>query len=388
MSFLWLIAGFVLLIKGADILIDSAAKLAHLLAIPSFIIGFSVIAFGTSAPELAIGVFSGIRGANQITLGDVIGSCIANIALIIGVTALIHPLNIEKSVLFKDIPLSLAVQLLFTVLLLSDGRLSGIDAAILLTLFILFLFYIFRRSKEMVLLDEKAEVAEMDIKPVSENIRRRVAEAKTETESEPESESETEEIIKAAAEMDSTGATDIAEEEAESEEIIKAAAEMDSAGATDIAEAKEQSGIKLAGLILLSLLGIIGGGNLIVNSSTEIARMFGLSDVLIGITVVAIGTSLPELVTSVVAALKKQSDIAIGNIIGSNVFNVLFVLGTSALIHPIGSTEGIGRDILFMLVLTVLIFLIPLRSRRISKTGGILLLFLYIAFICYKVLTA
>mgnify|MGYP000031661763 CR=1 FL=1 len=317
MSFLLLVIGFALLIKSADILIESASKLAKLFAIPPFIVGFSVIAFGTSAPELVIGIFSGIKQNNLITLGDVIGSCIANIALIIGVTAVIHPLTIDKSVLYKEIPLSFFVQLLLFILLTLGGVLSMIDAVILLILFAVFLFYIFNRSKDLGITDLKNEgedVKEAEIHTVN-------------------------------------------------------------------------SKVKLVGLLLISIIGVIIGGNLVVNSSTEIAHMFGLSDVLIGVTIVAIGTSLPELVTSIVAALKKQSDIAVGNIIGSNIFNILFVLGISSFIHPIPKVAGLNLDILTMTFATLLVFLIPLRRKVISKLGGTMLLALYIAFMIYKVLS-
>ncbi len=311
MSFFLLILGFAVLIKSADILIDSASKLARMFAIPSFIIGFSVVAFGTSAPELVIGIFSGLSQSNLITLGDVIGSCIANIALIIGVTAIIRPLAIDSSVLYKEIPLSFGIQLLLFCMIIIGGVLSKIDAVILLILFAVFLFYIFSRSKNLGIANE-------------------------------ENESSTETTTK-------------------------------------------NPKIKLAGLLIISITGVIIGGNLVVNSSTAIAHRFGLSDVLIGSTIVALGTSLPELVTSIVAALKRQSDIAIGNIIGSNIFNILFVLGVSSLIHPIPKTPGITIDISIMLFATLLAFFIPLRCKTISRLGGIILLALYVSFMIYKV---
>lgn len=311
MNFFLLILGFAALIKCADILIDSASKLAKIFAIPSFIIGFSVVAFGTSAPELVIGILSGISQSNLITLGDVIGSCIANIALIIGVTAIIRPLAIDSSVLYKEIPLSFGVQLLLFCMFIIGSVLSKIDAVILLILFAVFLFYIFSRSKNLEISTEENE-------------------STTETNA-------------------------------------------------------EHSKIKLAVLLIISIIGVIIGGNLVVNSSTAIAHRFGLSDVLIGATIVALGTSLPELVTSIVAALKRQSDIAIGNIIGSNIFNILFVLGVSSLIHPILKTPGINVDILFMLFATLLAFFIPLRHKTVSKLGGIILLTLYVSFMIYKV---
>ena len=157
MSFFLLILGFAALIKSADILIDSASKLAKMFAIPSFIIGFSVVAFGTSAPELVIGIFSGVSQSNLITLGDVIGSCIANIALIIGITAVIRPLAIDKSVLYREIPLSFCVQLLLLGMLIIGGVLSRIDAVILLVLFVVFLLYVFNRSKSLGIIGEENE---------------------------------------------------------------------------------------------------------------------------------------------------------------------------------------------------------------------------------------
>ncbi len=311
MSFILLVAGFAVLIKSANILIDSASNLAKMFAIPSFIVGFSVVAFGTSAPELVIGILSGIKQNNLITLGDVLGSCIANIALIIGVTALIRHLAIEKSVLYREIPLSFGVQGLLFALLIIGGILSRIDAIILLILFVVFLFYIFKRSKDLGIATPQNE-CENDV--VAEN-----------------------------------------------------------------------SKIKLAGLLITSIIGVIIGGNLVVNSSITIAQMFGLSEVLIGATVVAIGTSLPELVTSVVAALKRKSDIAVGNIIGSNIFNILLVLGISSLIHPIPKTAGIDMDFFIMLFTTLAVFVITLRRKTISKFGGIILLAIYVSYIAYKI---
>lgn len=322
MSFVLLVLGFAALIKGADVLIDSASKLAKMLAVPSFIIGFTVLAFGTSAPELIIGIVSGLGQTNLITLGDVIGSCIANIALIIGITAIIHPLSIEKSVLYKEIPISFGVQLILSGMLFIGGILSRIDAAILLVLFAIFLFYIFKRSRNFGI-------------TVEENGAGTATEANNANEG----------------------------------------------NAAETAKTK----IKLAAWLIIGIAGVIAGGNLVVNSSTAIAHRFGLSDVLIGATIVALGTSLPELVTSVVAAIKKQSDIAIGNIIGSNIFNILFVLGVSSIIHPIKGSAGINVDIAFMLFATLLAFLIPLHRKTIYRSGGIALIIFYAAFILYKV---
>lgn len=210
-----------------------------------------------------------------------------------------------------------------------DGVLSRVDALILIALFIAFLFYIYDRSKKLGIESIENVANVVDDKNMLENNK-----------------------------------------------VVK-----------DKETFERSYKLKLAGYLLLSLIGVAAGGNLIVNSSTDIAQMFGLSDVLIGITIVAIGTTIPELITSIMAAMKKQSDIAIGNIIGSNIFNVLLVLGASTLIHPIPVTEGVGIDIAIMLFTTCLLFILPLRRRRISKFGGVILLTLYAAFFIFKILT-
>ncbi len=311
MSFVLLILGFVILIKSADILITSASKLAIMFSVPPFIIGFSVVAFGTSAPELVIGIVSGIQESNLITLGNIIGSCLSNFALIMGITAIIHPLVVNKLILHKELPITFGVQLALLTMLLVGNRLSRLDGIILVLLFIIFLLYIYTRSKKIV-------VDDVDIPP---------------------------------------------------EESLK-----------------RSSKIKLAAMLLVSIAGVIWGGNLVVNSSIEIAHIFGLSEVLIGVTIVAFGTSLPELVTSIMAATKKQSDLALGNIIGSVIFNILLVLGISSIISPIPQTSDINIDMFIMLSVTLLSFIISYRKKQVSRFGGISLLTFYIAFIAFKVL--
>lgn len=312
MSFVLLILGFVILIKSADILITSASNLAIMFSVPPFIIGFSVVAFGTSAPELVIGIVSGIQESNLITLGNIIGSCLSNFALIMGITAIIHPLVVNKLILHKELPITFGVQLALLTMLLVGNRLSRLDGIILVLLFIIFLLYIYTRSKKIV-------VDDVDIPP---------------------------------------------------EESLK-----------------RSSKIKLAAMLLVSIAGVIWGGNLVVNSSIEIAHIFGLSEVLIGVTIVAFGTSLPELVTSIMAATKKQSDLALGNIIGSVIFNILLVLGISSIISPIPQTSDINVDMFIMLSVTLLSFIISYRKKQVSRFGGIILLTFYIAFIVFKVLS-
>lgn len=309
-----LLIGFALLIKGSEFMIDSASKIAKEFKIPAFIIGFSVIGFGTSAPELVIGIITGISKTNSISMGDVLGSAIANIALVIGVAATLATIKIEKAVLWKEIPLSMATMILLMILLAVGGTLSRIDGFILLGCFAIFLFYIFTRSKSSVYVDEK-DVAKYKIKTP-----------------------------------------------------------------------RKVSKLQLAGILILSMAGVAAGGNFIVQSSTDIARMFGISEFLIGVTIVAIGTSLPELFTTITAIMKNKSDIAVGNVIGSNVFNILFVLGTSSAIYPIPWENGIQWDFFFALGATVLMVLLSARNKQIKKYHGILLLLFYITYILFKII--
>lgn len=319
MNFVYLAIGFALLIKGADWLVDSAAKLAKLFGVPSLIIGLSVVAFGTSAPEATVGIFSGIKHTNAITLGDVVGSSITNIALIIGISAILLPLPVDKSILKKEIPMSFGIQVLFFGLAMVGGILSRLDGIILLVLFLIFLIYLWKSIGN------------------------------------PSNEKPGEE----------------------------ATSEKGQEGTEDSNGIKYK--LKLVLFLIIGLACLIFGGNLVVDSSVGIAHAFGLSEALIGVTIVALGTSLPELVTCVVAAYRKESDIAVGNIIGSNIFNILFVLGLSSTISPIQVTNEINLDIAAMLLSTILLFLLAAFRKRLSRISGLVLVCFYILFLVYKI---
>lgn len=319
MNYLLLVIGFLLLIKGADWLVDAASKLAKTFGVPSLIIGLSVVAFGTSAPEATIGVFSAFKHANQITLGDVVGSSIANIALIIGISAILLPLSVDKSLIVKEVPMSFGVQVLFLVLIIIGFKISRFDSLIFLFMFALFIYYIWKTASKTIdnnINDNKNEI----------------------TENEPEDKSQT--------------------------MLYR---------------------LKLISILLVGLVCLVFGGSLVIDNSISIAHSLGISEAMIGVTIVAIGTSLPELVTCVVAAIKKESDIAIGNIIGSNIFNILFVLGLSALINPIAFKADNYMDVAAMLLSTILLYILMVLQKRITRLGGIILLSFYLLFIISKV---
>lgn len=334
MSFFYLVIGLIFLVKGADLLVDSASKLAKMYGVPAFIIGLSVVAFGTSAPEAAIGVLSGIKQANQITLGDVVGSSIVNIVLVIGLTSVILPLKVERSVTRKEIPISFIIQVVLVFMAYVGGVISRIDGIVLLIGFILFIFYIGKQSQNTVDIDNNNDDGNSYEQRPSDDLN----------------------ISKSLVQDGPVG--------------------------------KDKSKLyilKLLGLLMLGLAGLIAGGNIVVDSSVEIAHMFGLSETLIGLTVVAIGTSLPELVTCVLAAAKKEVEIAVGNVIGSNIFNVLFVMGLSTLIYPIGVTRDVFIDFAVMLAATLLLFVLTLLKASVSRIGGIILLLYYGLYLTMKI---
>ena len=310
LNFFILATGFVILIYGATLLVNGAASLAKKFNIPGIVIGLTIVAFGTSSPELVVNVAGSLKGTSGIVLGNIIGSNIFNVLLILGISAVIYPLTVKSNTTWMEIPLSFISSLLVFILasdIYLDGadinHLSRTDGIVLIFFFIIFLAYNFRLMKN--------------------------------------------------------GSFD--------EEI----------------SVKDYT--KLKSLIIIgigiAMLGI--GGTMIINSAVQVATMLGISERVIGLTVVAFGTSLPELATSVVAALKKNVDIAVGNIVGSNIFNVFFILGTSTIINPIPIAPGTGLDMLVNIGASLLLFVFIFtgKGRKIDRFEGAIFIALYTAYI-------
>ncbi len=310
-----ILAGFVLLIKGADFFVDGAASLARKLKIPSLVVGLTIVALGTSCPELAVSVSSSLSGANSMAVGNVIGSNLFNLLVVLGICAAITPVAVGKDVIKRDFPVSIGVMVVFGVLLLVGSQaytLDRIEAAILLALLIGYMIW-----------------------TVSAALKGR----------------------KNAAEEENT------------EKFVW---------------------WKCALFIVGGAAGIVFGGTLVVDhAKTLCCDGLGMSETLVGLTVCAIGTSLPELVTSVVAAKKGESDMAIGNVVGSNILNVVCILGVSGLISPIDVSMNIPMniiiDICIFLVTAVLCYIFCL-NKKINRTEGIILVVLYVAYMAYAVL--
>jgi cation:H+ antiporter len=305
---IFLVLGLVALFIGAEGLIRGSSALALKIGITPLVVGLTVVAFGTSTPELVVSLKAALIGNSSISLGNVVGSNIANIALILGIAAIIRPLDVHANVIRREIPIMIGLSILLIILLI-DGELSFIDGLI-------FVIGIITYNIVNVMMARKEKDAEVD-KEFKEGLK--------------------------------TGL-----------------------------------GVPISIVMIVGGLGLmILGANYFVNSAIEIAKSIGVSDAIIGLTIVAVGTSLPELITSVVAAYKNESDIAIGNVVGSNIFNILGILGITALVIPL-SSEGISYVDFGVMLLTAII-LLPLSKTgfRISRLEGVFLVAGYIIYIYY-----
>ncbi len=327
MDYILLIFGFFLLVKGADIFVDGSSNIAKTLKIPSLIIGLTIVAFGTSAPEAAVSITASINGQNGMAIGNVIGSNIFNLLMVVGASGVIKSLIIDKSVLSRQLPFTLITSILL-VIFSADmiikkstiNTLTRIDGIILLFLFVSYLYSLINSALK-----------------------------------------------------------------SRNKTIYNSNTSIDS----DVIVTEENYSISKS--IILSVFGlssIILGGNFVVDSASNIASTFGVSDQLIGLTIVAIGTSLPEFVTSIIAATKGESDLALGNVIGSNLFNILFVLGASALISPMTMDPKLLFDGLFMIFATFITFVFAYRKNDINKFESILLIILYAIYIGILIINA
>lgn len=318
MDYILLIIGFVLLIKGADFFVDGSSSVAKILKVPTIIIGLTVVAFGTSMPELSVSVTAALRGSNDLAVSNVLGSNIFNLLVVLGCCALVKSVAAKWSLLKKEFPFSILITIIlllvdsdFSIMKILDGNqgfVLGRWAGLLFL--ILFVLYIYATVKSA--LRSRAEAKDM-------------------------------------------------EEE----------------------EYKMMSPLKSGIYIVIGLIGIVWGGNLVVDSASNIALTFGWSQTFIGLTIVALGTSLPELVTSVVAARKGENDLAVGNVVGSNIFNILLILGVSSFITPITLDVTAVYDTIILIIASIVVYVSAISKREIQRKEGILFLVCYFAFFLY-----
>lgn len=303
---LFLVIGFVMLVKGADWFVDGASKVAEKFGIPQIVIGLTIVAIGTSLPEAAVSTAAALKGSAEITIGNVVGSNIMNILLILGITSVIRPLTIQKTTVKFDLPIVIGASILLVGLGLLDGFVGRTDGIILLAGLAVYLFYLLQMSK-------------------------------------------------------------------------KGQAVMEEG-------AKTEGGNNLFKMILLILVGavmIVFGSDITVDAATALATLFHMDERLIGLTIVAFGTSLPELVTSVTAAIKGKADIAVGNIVGSNIFNILFVVGISSVITPVVYERKFLVDSIVCIAAAVVLWLCVLPKHKLKRHGGAILLAGYVGYFIY-----
>lgn len=308
-SLIFLVAGFVLLIKGADMFVDGASKVAAKMKVPLIVIGLTIVAFGTSAPEAAISINSAFQDNAGIAVGNVIGSNILNVLLILGISALFTSVPVKKATFRYEIPFVIAISVVLLILGVTGGTIGKLDAGILLLLFVAFFVY-------LILLSKKGE-------------------------------SDADDDVPALTAKDTVP--------------------------------------KMILFIILGLAAIVLGSDFTVTGATAVAEALNVDDRIIGLTIVAFGTSLPELVTSVTAAKKHQADIAIGNIIGSNIFNILFVVGLAGIFspNPIKFENSFIIDGIVAALSVILLWVLIFKNKKLQKTGGIIMLCCYIAYFVY-----
>ncbi|AKG73623.1 calcium/sodium antiporter [Salinicoccus halodurans] len=316
MSYIILIIGFVLLIKGADYFVEGASNIAVKLSVSPLLVGLTIVAFGTSSPEATVSILAALEDNAGLVLGNIIGSNIFNITVVLGVTAMIAPLTVQSETVRKEIPFSLLAGVVLLVMM-GDVALEGAaenlvsrgDGLVILLFFAVFLYYVFDMA-----LKNRSDAADGVETDVGSSWMRNIV------------------------------------------------------------------------FTLGGLAAIIFGGRLVVDSATEIALALGMSETLVGLTIVAIGTSLPELITSVTAAIKKQGDIAIGNAVGSSIFNIFFVAGSAATVAPLALDAKIFTDAWVMILLTILLLIFSRTRYSIGRTEGFIMVAAYVVYLVYIII--
>ena len=304
MMYLLLLIGFVLLIKGADFFVDGSSSIAGILKVPSVIIGLTIVAMGTSAPEAAVSINAGLAGNSDISLGNIIGSNIFNLLVVIGACAVIFPAKSNEDILKRDLWWNIGVSVLLFVLIL-DGSISRMEGIILLAVFIFYLGLMVRSAMK-----NRMDETSMDVMPLWKSL------------------------------------------------------------------------LFVAG----GLAAVVFGGDMVVDNASLIAKAWGMSDTLVGLTIVAIGTSLPELVTSITASKKGDSGIALGNAVGSCLFNILFILGMASSITPVNAVPELIIDTAILIVVTILILIVAKTGKRTNRVEGIICVTAYIIYTAYIIM--
>ncbi|MBP3205589.1 MAG: calcium/sodium antiporter [Lachnospiraceae bacterium] len=308
LQFVLLVVGFVMLIKGADWFVEGASKVADRFGIPQIVIGLTIVAMGTSLPEAAVSISAALKESADITIGNVVGSNIMNVLVILGLTSVIRAVAVKKNTIRYEMPFTIGVTVVLAVMGLLDnqvGRLEGVILWVFMLLYLAYLVWVSKTDKDAI------------------------------------------------------------------EEVAQAG--------------EKESILKMVIMILVGAGMIVWGSDITVDAATAIAKSFGMSERLVGLTIVAFGTSLPELVTSCTAAVKGKADIAVGNIVGSNIFNILFVVGTTALITPVPYSANFMIDSIVAVAAMILLLVCVIPRKQLGRVGGILMLLGYAGYFVYLI---
>lgn len=358
-----IVLGFIMLSKGSDWFVDGAVGIATKLKIPQIVIGLTIVAMGTSAPEAAVSISSALKGSAEITIGNVVGSNILNILIILGISAVITPLAVQRSTKLIDIPVTLGISVLLLVLGL-DGKVTLFDGIILLICFVSYMAYLFIMAKKNPEdTDEGEEGGDASIKKslitvlIVGLIIAFLGFKGSIT------------LVDAAIVVACFGVyvANLLIENSKDKKI----------------EGNKASIVKSLVMTAVGLVVIIFGSNFAVDGATALAKLIGISDRIIGLTIIALGTSLPELFTSVTAAMKKNVDIAIGNIVGSNIFNILMVVGLSAVIIDVPFASAFKIDMIFAILAVVILLASCFLSKKVGRISGIVMLLTYVIYFIY-----
>lgn len=343
-----LVLGVIIVLKGADWLTDGAVNIATRFGVSQMVIGLTIVAMGTSMPEFCVSMVSALKGTPDLAVGNVVGSNTLNTLLIVGCSALVAPIMVKRSSVKRDIPFAVVASLLMLLFCL-DGAIGRVDAAVLFAGFCLFMFVTLKYAKT------------------------------------------TEEHAAAVATNGAATATAISEASSSQASAPKASSSQASAHEASSSEASQASGtsmLKAVVMLVVGLLCLIAGSNMFVDNASFVASSLGVSDAVIGLTIVAGGTSLPELATSMVSAKKGNSDIAIGNVIGSNVFNILMIIGITGLVKPMHIAGITTLDLIMMLASMLLMWFFCRTTYKVKRWEGAVLTIVYLAYLTWLVMNA
>mgnify|MGYP004510320557 FL=1 len=353
-----LVLGVIIVLKGADWLTDGAVNIATRFGVSQMVIGLTIVAMGTSMPEFCVSMVSALKGTPDLAVGNVVGSNTLNTLLIVGCSALVAPIMVKRSSVKRDIPFAVVASLLMLLFCL-DGAIGRVDAAVLFAGFCLFMFVTLKYAKTT---EEHAAAVATNGAATATAI--------------------------SEASSSQTSALEASSSQASAPKASSSQASAHEASSSEASQASGTSMLKAVVMLVVGLLCLIAGSNMFVDNASFVASSLGVSDAVIGLTIVAGGTSLPELATSMVSAKKGNSDIAIGNVIGSNVFNILMIIGITGLVKPMHIAGITTLDLIMMLASMLLMWFFCRTTYKVKRWEGAVLTIVYLAYLTWLIMNA